>query len=278
MKHVTSTLLALCWLLLPGVPIVASAHADPASAPVLAQDDEEEEKEKPDKRPEIKALIDELDDHVGDRGKKDVEAVVVIEKLAEEFPESGPKDRKAIVKALGKCMKAKRKPTRDGVQDRTLHERTAEALGTMGPESVKTLKQWIDHKSFAKNTPVRVKMVLSLGKTRDEDAVDTLVDLLPNHDAEIQAAAATGLSFFTHLKAKERKAIFKEVLDEITRVKNIIDIDQVDPIKRKRYDVISRPMIRTLQELSGNSEIQDPQKFLSWRNDHKNALSDEDRK
>lgn len=248
--------------------------------PFLQDDDDEE---KPDKRPEIEALLEELDDHVKEKGDEDAEAVVIIEKLVKEFPESGPRDRKDIVKEISKSLKARRRPNKDGLMNTVLHEAAAKALGEMGPESVKDLTRWIDHKSFEDKNPVRVQLILSLGRTKDEDGVDPLVDLLTNHDPEIQAATANALSNFIHLKEKERKEIFKEVLDEITRVRNIIDVENVDQIERKRYDVIAAPMIRTLQELSGNTDIRDPLKFRSWWNDNKHEdwpsrVEDEDDK
>lgn len=245
-----------------------ASSTGPLSSARAVQDDDDEE-EKPDNRPEIEALIEELEDHVKEKGDEDAEAVAVIEKLTKEFPESGKRDRKDIVKELSDCLKARRRPNRDGLMNTVLHEAAAKALGEMGPNSVKDLQRWIDHKSFEDKNPVRVQLILSLGRTKDEDGVDTLVDLLPNHDAEIQAATANALSNFIHLDERDRKKIFKEVLDEITRVKNIIDVDNVDPIERKRYDVIAAPMIRTLQELSGNFDVRDPLKFRSWWNDNK---------
>src|SRR5262249_7409879 len=61
-----------------------------------------------DERPEIKAMFDELVGYTKLRGEKDPEAVTVVDKLTQEFPKSGPKDRAAIVKALGDCFDVKR--------------------------------------------------------------------------------------------------------------------------------------------------------------------------
>jgi len=261
------------------LPPSGPSRVSPAE-PLLQDDDEEE---KPDNRPEIEALIEELEDHVREKGDEDAEAVTVIEKLTKEFPKSGERDRKDIVKEISQSLKARRRPNKDGLMNTVLHEAAAKALGEMGPESVRDLQRWIDHKSFEDKNPVRVQLILSLGRTKDEDGVDTLVDLLTNHDAEIQAATANALSNFIHLEEKDRKKIFKEVLDEITRVRNIIDVENVDQIERKRYDVIAAPMIRTLQELSGNFDIRDPLKFRSWWNDNKHEdwpsrVEDEDDK
>src|SRR5262245_10773406 len=93
-----------------------------------------------DERPEVKTLLDELDGYVKAKGEKDVEAISVIDKLVPEFPNSGPKDRTAIVKACSDCFDVKRtKELEEGVPDDRLYQAAAVALGTMGPESVKTL-------------------------------------------------------------------------------------------------------------------------------------------
>ena len=138
----------------------------------------------------------------------------------------------------------------------------------MGPESVKDLSNWIDHKSFLKDTDTRRALIIALGMTKSDKAVDPLVDLLTNHAPQVQAAAAEALGQFDFLKQKERKAVFKKILDVLTQVKNAIAVDQVDPIERDRYDTIAAPMLTTLQLLSGH-DARDPLVFRRWWNDNK---------
>ena len=81
-----------------------------AATPAAASQDEEE---KPDKRPEIKEALAAFKKHVSKRGDEDVEAIAIIDQMLQEFPESGPKDRKAIAKEIGAVFKLKRKPAAD---------------------------------------------------------------------------------------------------------------------------------------------------------------------
>ena len=229
---------------------------------------QEDDEKKPDKREEIKEALKALKGHVSKRGKEDAQAMAIIDELLQEFPESGPKDRKDIVKGINGCLKVKRKNTKDDLIDNKLHKAAAISLGRMGPESVKELSKWIDHKSFMKDIDTRRSLILALGNTRDEDAVDPLVDLLPNHEPEVQAAAAEALGQFDFLDLKKRKQVFKKVLDVVTQVKNSLDVDQVDPIVRERYDTIAGPMLTTLQLLSGH-DARDPGNFRKWWNDNK---------
>lgn len=261
--------LALSLTLLAPASLPAAA---PLAPPVLAsfQDDEE----KPDKREEVKDALKSLKDHAGKRGDEDIEAIQVIETLKTEFPESGPKDRKAIVKGINACLKAKRKLTKDKLFDNKLHLAAAEALGDMGPESIKDLSGWVDHKSFIKDLDMRRTLILSLGRTKDEDAVDPLVDLLTNHEPVVQASAAQALGDYGFLDQKERKAVFKKVLDVITQVKNALDVGQTDPIVQDRYDTIAGPMLTTLQKLSGH-DARDALVFRKWWNKNKKKDWDE---
>ena len=53
-------------------------------------------------------MLDELDSHTSKRGKEDLEAIGVIDRILQEWEKSGPKDRAAIIKALDKCFTEKR--------------------------------------------------------------------------------------------------------------------------------------------------------------------------
>ena len=252
--------------------LVPAAPTSPAAAvPVVVREDEEV----PDKRPEIADMIDQLGDHLKKRGAEDREVVGVVDKLAQEFPQSGPKDKKAIVKALDKVIKTKRKETDEGLPDNRIHVAAATALGTMGPESVKTLDGWIDKKPHEQDLVVQRALILALGKTADEKATDTLIGLLRHDKAEIQAATAEAMANYTGADQKLRKELFKSQLDVMMAVRSIIDQDQANIIERKRWDVISGPIMSTLQALSGHRE-QDAHRWQHWWNKNKKEDWDED--
>lgn len=249
----------------PSAESVSAQEVAAGAAVLLLQDDEEE---KPDKRDEIKLTLKELKGHIGKRGDEDAQALAIIDTLLQEFPESGPKDRKDIVKGLSGCLKQKRKPSKEGAVDNKLHIAAATALGRMGPESVKELIKWVDHKNFAKDYAAKRAIILAIGNTQHEDGIDPLLDLLTHHEPQVQAGAAEALQQYTGEESDVRKKIFKEVLDEASRVKNALDLDPTDQIVRGRYDAIAGPMLRTLSELSG-FDSGDPTEFRSWWNDNK---------
>lgn len=241
-------------------PLPAEAVAAPPTR--LAQDPPV------DKREDVKQLLDELDQHAGARGEEDSEAVAVIDKLVQVFPECGPKDRAAVVKALDKCFKEKRQENAEGVRENRLYLASATALGEMAPESVPVLISWIGHKSHRKDEPLQRLLILRLGKTKDERAVKPLIKLLDDPDPPIQAAAAEAMGEFEEGELSARKDMFEELLHLLMGVKNEVDTNVTDPIARNRYDTIAAPIITSLKRLSGHDEHV-PEEWLHWWNKNK---------
>ena len=234
-----------------------------------------QDEEVPDKRPELAELLDQLADHLKMRGEEDREVVGVVDQLTQEFPESGPKDKQAIVKALDKVIKAKRKKNKEGIPENRIHVAAATGLGTMAPESVKTLEGWIDKKPHEKDVVVQRALILSLGKCADDKASKRLMDLLQHNLPEIQAATAEALANYGDADVRLRKEIFKEALDVLMAVRSVIDQDQDELIEHKRWDVISGPIMSTLMTLSGHRE-QDAHRWQRWWNKNKKVDWDED--
>jgi hypothetical protein len=245
----------------------AALHSPTLPDPLpLVQDDP---KDLPDKRPEVKELVGTLKDHAKKRGKEDAEAIATVKQLEAEFGKSGLKDRATIAKDVGNVLKEKRKEV-DGVTDNKLFLQCATALGSMGPESSKVLQSWIGHKNHKKDVELQERLILALGKTKDEKAVKALLDLLSHHEARIQGAAGTALGNYAHLDQKVRKDIFEEVLKALTGVYNRMQGDTQDIIARERYDVIAAPMTTTLQVLSKHDERKPPD-WRHWWNKNKKA-------
>ena len=112
-------------LLTLSTPSIPAPLLTPAVPVVRVQDDEEV----PDKRPEIKELLETFKEHTTKRGREDTDAVAIIDRLLQEFPQSGPKDKKAMVTALGKCFDQTRKELEGGVKDNKLFIAAAVAFG-----------------------------------------------------------------------------------------------------------------------------------------------------
>lgn len=248
-------------LLLLAFPSVAPAPAPRPPHPQEAQTQDE--------RPEVKALLDELAGHVKAKGEKDDQAIGVLDKLVQEFPQSGPKDRAAIVKALDACFDAKRtKEREEGVPDNRLYLAAAVALGTMGPESAKVLAGLVGDKNHRKDSQLQQTLTLSLGKTKSPDGLKTLLGLLKHKDAPMQAAGAEALANFADAPVDTRKTIFEELLHTMMDQKTKKDTDVTNQEALERWNVISGPILETLQKLTGHGES-DPEMWQRWWNDNK---------
>jgi hypothetical protein len=253
------TLLAL--LLVSGAPLAAA----PASLIASALLDEEA---LVDQRPEVKEQLATFKAHLKKKGLEDPEAIGVLDQLMQEFPDSGPKDRAAIVKQLKGCFSLKRnKEIAEGIPDDRIYMAAAVALGRMGPESVKTLNALIGTKNHKKNLRLQAMLAQSLGKTKSPDGLKTLLGLLKHKDAPMQAAGAEALGNFFDGPLDTRKDIFSELLKTMMGQKSRTD-DVTDLEAQERWNTISGPIIETLQKLTRHGET-NPVEWQSWWNDNK---------
>ncbi len=261
-RPLTTLILALaCLCALPN-----AAFAVPAT---LQEEDEEIE----DKREKVEDLCKQFKALISKRGDEDTAAVGVMGTLLQEFSASGPKDRKYIAETIGKALDQKRKELEGGVLDNKLYIAAAVCLGEMGPESAGILTKWIGHKRHRKDLMLQSQLILSLGKTKDEGAIKTLMDLLKDKSPTIISAAAQSLANFTGADQKDRKKIVNELVRLLIDAKTAVDDDVTDTIARELYDTIAAPIITTLQELTGHDE-RAPEEWQRWWN--KNKKSDWD--
>jgi sulfite reductase alpha subunit-like flavoprotein len=222
-----------------------------------------------DGRPEIKTLVETLNTHLKARGEQDDKAIETLDQLTKQFPESGPKDRALIVKEVAGVFDVKRpKEIEEGVPDDRAYMAAATALGTMGPESVKPLASLIGDKNHRKNQRLQIKIALSLGKTKSPEAVETLLDLLKHKDPPMQAAGAEALANYFDADQETRKRAFEPLLNTLMDQRAKKDADTTDAEALERWNIISGPILATLQKLTGRTET-DPEFWLHWWNDNK---------
>jgi hypothetical protein len=255
--------------------VLALGAASPAPPPgafaprPVAQDPPEDE------RADVKELLKKLGQHAGARGKEDREAIALIDQLVQLYGNCGPKDRVSIVKGLDGVFKEKRPVDDNGVRQNQIYLASATALGEMGPESVEVLLSWIGNKSHSSDIPLQELLIRKVGKLHDPRGLKPLLKLLDDHEPKIQGAASEALASYDGSPQAERKQIFEELLKLLMSTKNELDANPTDPIPRQRYDVISAPIITSLQRLSRHQE-QDPQEWQRWWNKNKKEDWDEE--
>ncbi len=254
------------------IPVAVAAMSAPVpAAPVSGLAFEPQEPPPPqDKRKEVKELCDTFGDHIKAKGKEDQLAVAVLDKLLKEFEGSGPKDRASIAKAIDKAFDQSRREIEEGIPNNQLNLAAAVALGDMGPESAKLLAKRIGHKKLKDDDAVRRRLILSLGRTKDESGLKTLQDLLVHRRPILQGAAAEALGEYVKLKLKKRKDVFEDILKALDSAKAAVDADVTDPIARDRYDTVSAPMMTSLARLCGE-RVNSPEEWRRWWNKNKKA-------
>lgn len=258
-------------LLLPVLPLVFAPAAVLAAPPRPAVIEDV-----PDKRPEVEKLCEEMKAHVGKGGAQDQDAVAVVDKLLQEYRNSGPKDRAMIVAALSKNFEAKRRENEAGVRDNRIFRASAVALGQMGTDATKAITKWIGAKDHKKDIPVQSDLIHALGKTKDKAAVPDLIGLLEHKDAPLVGAAADALAEFADADLETRKKGFEGMLKVLMSAKGAKDSNLNDGIARDRYDTIASPIITSLTRLSKHDE-RDPDKWQNWWNKNKGKNWDEDK-
>jgi hypothetical protein len=192
----------------------------------------------------------------------------VIDQLVQEFPNCGPKDRVAVVTALSKCFEVRRLVKEGDPPNNKLYMASAVALSTMGPESTKELLKWIGQKDLKKDVALQTRLVDSLGKTKDKEAIKPLELLLNSKDDWMVAAASNAVANYGELELVERKTVFETVLKSLTAAYSQTQGNPNDTVAKARYDTIGAPMITALQKLSKHDE-RDPAKWQTWWNKNK---------
>jgi len=254
----------LLLVLLAAVPLSAQADTLIAARPAI----EDPVPPVVDKRPEVAALLEKLKGHTDKKGSEDRDAISVMDQLLPQFKTSGPKDKAAIVASIAKCLELRR-DEKEGVPNNQLFLGCAVALGEMGPESTKALLAGVDSKNLKKQTAVRHRLILSLGKTHDvKEALDPLIAMLQDKDATLIGAAAEALGEFSGADLETRKKAFEAMLKVVMSAKGAKDSNAQDTIARDRYDVLNAPIIGSLGKLSKHDE-RDPDKWQNWWNKNK---------
>ncbi len=263
-------------LKLLGLTLLSFLAAAPARVDLPPQADQEpaQEEEVADDRPEVKELLERFKEHTGRRGREDDLAVKCVFQLRTEFQASGPRDRKDIAKALYRTMKVKRKASRQGIRQQELFFTAAAALGEMAPESVRDLIRLIGDRNHRDDFEVQVRILAAVGRTRDEKAVDPLLDVLGEYQARLQAAAARALGNFTGLDQKQRKRIFEDLLKTLERSHNDLQSEPGSSTAQDRWGRLSGPAQSSMRKLSG-AEASGVESLRRWWNKNKRRDWDE---
>ncbi len=242
--------------------LMVACYASPVCA--LARQDDP-----PDNREAVEALLDELADYVRKSGRDDPgdsAAIKRIDQLGKEFKLSGPKDKKAIIRGLGRVFLAKRRAEKDGSQKTAMFILAARGLGGMGTEATDPLLKWVDSSRHKNDLALQRELILSLGRTKSKKARKELQDLLKDVRPTFKGAAATGLGMFTHEPSKVRKELFEDLLKALMQAKaNSLGQNST---AQKIWSALNGPATASMRKLS-RASASSPEAWQRWWNKNK---------
>lgn len=199
----------------------------------------------------------------------DGQAIGLIQSLTKDLDKKNPKDKERLVKALGEVFRTgKERPA-----DRDfLYRETADALARFGTEAGKELAKAVEDKRHEDNVPLRAHLLLALGRTQDEKAVDLLTDTAVRSPTdELRAAAGEALGNYTSLDIRQRRNVVKTMIREWGSLHSLATtaeptdpnapIDLGPQNARRTLRAIEGKWNSTLQKLTGTSN----QQFADWQ-------------
>lgn len=223
---------------------------------------------KKDGRKEVAAQISEMAKDTA--AKKDVEAREKMDGLLKEFPESGPKDKKAIADAIAKNLKLIRQPAQGSTEQPMLYIASVVALGQTAEFGAKHLQDAFENRDWKKDLDFRGKILRNLGTTKDAGSVDFLLNVLNSKDYSLIADAATALGNYNQAPEEARK----KIVEKLQKHLNTAQGNAADPTNpayndlKKKYETINPAMTETLQKLTGQS-FREPREWEKWWNENK---------
>ena len=205
---------------------------------------------------------------------RDAEGVGIIDVLMQKQDKGlNAKDQKAIVKGLDALLSKDRLRPADKAQ---LYMATAEALGRHGSNGAKALKSAYEKKRFPDKpewVPLREKLLVNVGRTKDEKMVKFLLDeARRSPEAALQAAAGKALGNYGESNQKLRREIVSGLIIKWGSLKEAasqLGTNVIAQNARDRLAAVDGPWNDTMKGLTG----QDFDTFIKWQawyNKHKN--------
>jgi HEAT repeat protein len=135
------------------------------------------------------------------------------------------------------------------------------------------LLKLLDHSTLKREEAVRVGVCRALQGSADPAGAEAILDLLPDSEDRVVAAAAEAAGAYRYAKEPLRKELFKAILDGYEgtwNLKNSVKPELKVEKRRaeRRWEVVAQAMERSLQLLSNVTEP-DPPSWRRWWNKNK---------
>jgi hypothetical protein len=157
-------------------------------------------------------------------------------------------------------------------------------LALKGIGSRKVTRQVIallKHPTLRKESAVRIGVCRALGGSADPAGAEALIGRMRDKDDHVIAAAAEAAGSFRYARDSIRKDLFKTILDIYEsnwNLKNSVDPElRVERARaERRWEIVERPMERSLQLLSNVTKVTPPEWRRWWNKNKKRRWIDLD--
>jgi hypothetical protein len=251
--------------------VVGAAAAQEPEAPNAA-----------DLRAQVPAMVKQLNAAVSDRGMmRDSEAAALIQQPGDAYAAGLPKTdaRKAVTAVANVLQRAKLRPP-----DAPIYDAAAAALAQMGDAGAKVLQRVLETKRLPNKkewVPTRASLLLALGRTGSDAALDFLLEqAVRSPEDEMLAAAGEALGNFSNRDEKVRKRMVVELVKKLGAVEaTALQPTLTDPNEPQYYGAetakrtlraIRERWLNTLTKLTGET-FDNGTDWQRWYNKNKNV-------
>lgn len=143
---------------------------------------------------------------------------------------------------------------------------------------VKPLIAVLEQREFRRRFRLHAALARTLAVCADPAAIAPLTTLIGSEDAPVVAAAADALVTFKSAPQKQRLEPVRRMIDCFESTWNLKESRRPeDRIARDRamsdWEVYGAALRRSLQALTGQTQLTRPRQFREWWNDHKKATN-----
>jgi hypothetical protein len=209
---------------------------------------------------------------------QDFLALNLVTALSTGFADKNPKDQKTALAALGDVFKLGPVRPADKCE---LYRVTADALGNCGKDAAAVLRKTFDQERINGRdyTSLRAQIIVAIGKTKDDDQPDWLLEqAMRSPDDEVAAAAGEALGNYDQMPLPKLREVCKRLIGRYGELdmksKQPVSTDPQAPIDfgpqnaAKTLQWIAGKWNATLQKLTGEKHESAPD-WQRWLNKNK---------
>ena len=171
--------------------------------------------------------------------------------------EASPKYRKSILNQLDQGFQKKY-----GERDIHFYKCLAQGMAAGGSQGI--AKVYRRYKSSLKKEAICIAIAEALGECGDDEALSTLLKICYDKRPDVSCVAAAMCGNYAKVKAKERKATMRKLVDLYTKISSDAAGKDRDDPKMQMYLKMKPAFDKTLSGFSGGQSLDSAQAWDAW--------------